>query len=295
MKSIDLSIIIISYNTKALTIRCLESIYKSFTDSHVSFEIVVVDNNSTDGSGAAISKNFPKVRLIKNQENAGFGKANNQGIKAAHGEILLLLNSDTEVIGRGIEQLYRFLITQQAKTIVGGKLFNLDKTPQDSCGPAYTLPMIFVALFLKGDYLHLTRYSPDTVKKVDWVMGACMMMAKRAFDDFGFFDEGIFMYMEEIDLQHRAKLKGYQVIFFPDAYFYHKGAASSEGRAAPIINVFRGLLYFYKKHYSKWQLFILRVLLYCKALLGIVLFGLLGKKYDRNPYKEALTLVTRNI
>lgn len=291
---INLSIIIVSYNTKKLLTDCLTSIGESFKDSIVKYEIIVIDNNSTDGSYEVIKKGFPKIKVIQNQTNVGYGRANNQGIKAAKGEVILLLNSDTLVRERGIERLYRFLMTQDKKTIVGGKLFNVDTTPQDSCGPAYTLPVIFEALFLKGDYRHTTRYSPDNMCEVDWVMGACLMAYKETFSEVGFFDEAIFMYMDEIDFLYRAKQKGYRILFFPDAHFIHLGSGSSKGRETPIINVFKGFIYFYKKHYSIFQQIILRILLVLKSVLGIIFFSILNKKYDRNLYIRAL-LITIHI
>lgn len=290
-KVIDLSIIIVSYNTKELTLRCLQSIKSSFVDSAINYEVIVVDNNSLDESIDAIKNKFPQVKLLINSENVGFGRANNQGIQKAQGEVVFLLNSDTLVIERGVERLYHFLKKQPEKTIVGGKLFNFDKTPQDSAGKAYTLPTIFTALFLKGDHFHVTRYSPENIKDVDWVMGACIMTYKTTFENIGFFDEGIFMYMEEIDWEYRAKQKGYNILFFPEAHFFHLGSGSSKGREMPILNVFRGFLYFYKKHYSIWHQIILRFLLILKSLFAIVLFIILSKKNDRDLYIKALKMV----
>lgn len=284
---IDLSIIIISFNTKQLTTNCIKSIVESFKKSTLKYEILVVDNNSSDGSGQLIRKLFPKVKLILNHQNVGYGKANNQGIKSAAGEVVLLLNSDTLVIDAGIERLFRFLLTQDNNTIVGGKLFNLDKTPQDSCGPAYTLPVIFEALFLKGDYRHTTRYSPNVIKEVDWVMGACMMAHKSMFGRVGLFDEAIFMYMDEIDFLYRAKKRGFRIVFFPDAHFTHLGSGSSKGREVPILNVFKGFIYYYKKHYSIYHQVILRILLLLKSILGMLLFTIMNKKHDRNLYIKA--------
>jgi GT2 family glycosyltransferase len=116
------------------------------------------------------------------------------------------------------------------------------------------------------------------------------MTRKRTFTEVGWFDEGIFMYMEEIDFQHRAKKQGYEVIFYPDARFIHVGHASSEDRTNPILNVFRGLIYFYKKHYNGIPLLILRVVLVLKSIAAIVLFTLLGRGKDRRLYQKAFIL-----
>ena len=290
---IDLSIIIVSYNTKVLLKNCLDSIFQSLGAAPFSYEIIVVDNKSSDESVKLIST-YKKVTLLANDTNVGFGKANNQGAQKARGKTLLFLNSDIVVLDQAITKLFVYFKSLAHETIVGGKLFNPDKTPQSSCGPKYSLQNIFIALFLKGDYLQITRYSPDTVTSVDWVMGACIMISKSTFNKLAGFDEGIFMYMEEIDLQFRAQKLGAKIYFYPEAGFIHVGHASSDGRASPIINVFRGFMYFYKKHGNYLENIILRALLVLKSVSAILLFSLLGKKYDRDIYIKALGLIMPN-
>lgn len=287
----DLSIIIVSFNTKNLLRDCLDSIFKNLIQVALNYEVIVVDNNSTDGSREMLKSEYWQVKLIYNTENLGFGRGNNQGAKMAKGQTLLFLNSDIVALDAAISKLYAFFQSLQSESIVGAKLLNPDKTPQPSCGPEYSLLNIFIALFLKGDYLRITRYSPERVKQVDWVMGACIMMAKSSFKSLGGFDEGIFMYMEEIDLQLRAKKQNMSILFYPEAQFIHAGHASSGGRANPILNVFRGFLYYYKKHGSAVQNSILRILLLLKSVSAIFLFSLLGKKYDRDIYIGALKLL----
>ncbi|MEK7166286.1 MAG: glycosyltransferase family 2 protein [Patescibacteria group bacterium] len=293
MKNIELSIIIVSFNTCKLLESCLQSIYFNEnieSEKQLVYEVIVTDNYSVDGSIEMVEKKYPQVRLIKNNSNVGFGKANNQGIKIAKGNTILFLNSDILVQKNAIIRLYKYFTQLPSKSIVGGRLFNLDGSPQPSCGPAYTLINIFVALFLKGDYLHLTRYSPQSEKEVDWVMGACIMAEKKAFKEIGGFDEGIFMYMEEIDWQFRAKQLDYRIFFYPNAQFTHVGAASSQGRATPILNVFKGFKYFYKKHFPGWKEYCLRVFLLLKSLMAIALFTIMNKKNDHKLYKDALKI-----
>lgn len=290
-KKIDLSIIIVSFNTRDLLKQCLDSLFVSLKESHLRFEVIIVDNNSNDGSCVMVREKYPQVRLIENKRNFGFGKGNNQGAKLAKAEVILFLNSDIVVLEKAIEKLYVYFKSLPYNSIVGGKLFNEDRTPQPSCGPAYTLGYIFIAQFLKGDYLSITRYSPRSIKEVDWVMGACMMFSRSDFIDLGGFDEGIFMYMEEIDLEYRAKNKGIKILFYPLAEFIHTGAGSSQGQASPILNVFRGFMYFYKKHMNTWQLYLLRVILLFKAVSAIILFTILGNKSRRQIYFSALKLL----
>jgi GT2 family glycosyltransferase len=204
------SIIIISFNTKQVTINCLQSIFDSVTAENSTFfnkyklQIIVIDNASTDGSPQALEEFFGEnthksmtCHLVRNAENTGFGKANNQGAEMAKGEYVFFLNSDTVVLENALEKFFDFYIENQEKMhFMGAKLLNVDNSPQPSAAPFYTPAIVFAALFLKGDYYGLTRYSPDHVKKVGWISGACILTKKNYFNESGKFDEGIFMYME---------------------------------------------------------------------------------------------------
>lgn len=288
----DLSIIIPSYNTKALLERCLTSIVTSLKESDFSYEVVVVDNASTDGSVELVSKKFPQVQLVRNTENVGYGKANNQAIKKAKGEYVLLLNSDIVVQNDAIGALYQF-VSDKKKAFAGGKLLNEDGSPQPSCGPFFTIPMAALMLFVKGDYWGITRSSPSQTRRVDWVSGACLIGRKSAFVQTGLFDEGIFMYMEEIDLLYRARKRGFSTFFVADARFTHTGAASSGNRRTPVVNIYRGLVYFYHKHYSQFAQTILRGMLRIKALAVILVGRMIGKPVIVQTYEEALSVLQR--
>ena len=295
MNQFDLSIIIISYNTEKITIDCLKSIIESLKNSSLKCKIIVVDNASKDNSVSSIKKlkseiknRNLKINLIENKENIGFGPANNQAVKLAKSDYLLFLNSDIIVLNASIEKLYNFY--KQNETLfnfLGGKLLNKDGTSQPSCGPMYTLPMIFAHLFLRGDYWELTRYSPKKIKEVDWISGACILTKKEYFEKLGGFDEKIFMYMEEIDLFYRAKKHGFKVFFYPEAQFIHLGSQSSAGRSFPILQVYQGLIYFYKKHFSQFSLFILIIMLKLKAMLGFLIGKIINNQYLTQTYAKA--------
>lgn len=297
MQKINLSIIIVSYNTKKITLNCLKSIISSLKNTKLRYELIIIDNNSNDGSQKEISsfKSQNKeinIVLIFNKKNVGFGKANNQAVKIAKGEYILFLNSDIIVLNNSIEKLYKFY-KQNEKMInfLGGKLLNKNKTSQPSCGPMYYIPMVFAHLFLKGDYWGLTRYSPNNVKEVDWVSGACILTKKEYFNKIGGFDENIFMYMDEIDLLYRAKKYGFRVFFYPKAKFIHLGSASSGKRTYPILQVYKGLLYFYKKHRSQMENVILKFMLKLKARISIIVGYLTKNKYLIETYEKAYQLV----
>ncbi len=286
----DLSIIIPSFNTKALLDRCLSSIDESLKGSSLKYEIIVVDNASKYDSIQLLKNKYPRVIKIFNKTNVGYGKSNNQGIQKAHGKYILLLNSDIKVLDGAIESLYEFS-QKHPHAFIGGKLFNENNSPQASCGPMYTLPVVFLMLFAKGDTLGITRSSPNSVTEADWVSGACIISIKEAFIDVGLFDEGIFMYMEEIEFLYRAKQKGYATFFYPNAHFIHTGAASSGDRKQPVVNIYRGLLYFYHKHHSIMEERVLRAMLSGKAHLVLFFGRLTGRKSLVTIYEQALRMV----
>lgn len=287
----DLSIIIVSFNTKKLTEDCLTSVNKSLKGAKIDYETIVVDNVSTDGTREMLKKKFPEVVAIFNTENVGFGRANNQGMKVARGEYILLLNSDTIVLNNAIGKLLSFA-KQHPNSFVGAKLLNLDRSPQTSCGPFFSLPVVFASLFLKGDHIGLTRWSPSRTRRVDWVSGACIMGPRKLFFDDLFFDEKIFMYMEEIDLLYRAKQKGYRTYFYPRSLIIHLGTGSSTSKKkGPVLNIYRGFMYYYRKHRSPLETTILRWFLKAKAAVAWVLGMATGNDYLKETYAEAYRLV----
>ncbi|MCS6956473.1 MAG: glycosyltransferase family 2 protein [Patescibacteria group bacterium] len=294
-KKIDLSIIIVSFNTKDVTKNCLDSINRSLLKSKIKYEIIVVDNNSLDGSKKMLeeySKNKKNHTIyIQTNENLGFGKGNNLGVKNAKGKYILLINSDTIVLNRSIEKLFYFYQQNEKKIhFLGPKLLNKDLTPQPSAAYFFTLPVVFASLFLKGDYWGLTRFSPEKTKKVDWVSGACILTKKSYYKSLNGFDKNIFMYMEEVDLLYRAKKIGLNTYFYPESKIIHLGSTSSGGKTFPILQVYRGFLFFYKKHYSKLSLLILKILLKLKALIAFFIGKIKKNNYLINTYGEAFKI-----
>jgi GT2 family glycosyltransferase len=286
----DLSIIIPSFNTRRLTGRCLRSIIETLKRSTLTYEIIVVDNASHDGTVEMLNTQFPQVIKILNKENAGYGIANNMGIHLAKGKYALMLNSDIDALNGSIERLYACAVAH-SKSFVGGKLYNEDGSAQPSCGPMFTLWYVFLMLFCRGDKLSITRYSPSVAKRVGWVSGACLLGTREAFYDVGLFDQKIFMYMDEIEFLYRAGLKGYTVFFLPEARFIHTGAASSGNKRAPVKNIFLGLMYFYRKHRTPMEVSMLKFMLRVKAKISIGIGKILGKQDMVHIYEEGLSLV----
>lgn len=291
----DLSIVIVSYNTKKITEDCIRSINRSLTNTKIKYQIILVDNDSRDGSAQLLGtmSQDKSNNLIYKQtgQNLGFGRGNNLGVKMVQGKYILLLNTDMIVLNRSIEKLYNFYVENEKQVhFLGAKLLNGDLTPQPSACRFFTLPVVFATLLLKGDYWGLTRASPDKFCQVDWISGACIMTTKKHFQRLNGFDKNIFMYMEEVDLLYRARKLGLNTFFYPYSPIIHLGSASSGGKTFPILQVYKGFLFFYKKHYSIFHLFALRFILKFKALIAYNIGKIKRDQYLIKTYEEAFKL-----
>ncbi|HUW24325.1 MAG TPA: glycosyltransferase family 2 protein [Patescibacteria group bacterium] len=284
---VKLSIIILSWNTRELLNQCLKSL-----ELGPEVEVIVVDNGSTDGSAQAVKKEFPGVKLIINKENLGFSKGNNEGIKRAQGDYIMLLNSDTLIKKGAIEKLINFLDEHSEIGIVGPKLLNQDGSPQSNCGRFPNLLVALVMLFAEhwgAD--NFVRCSPAKSGLADWLMGAAFMARKEVFEKIGGLDEQLFMYMEEVEWFYRSRKAGFLTYFFKEAEIIHLGRGSAKhGKKDPIINIYRGLLYFYRKHKNFPELFILRLMLKTKAFLALIIGHLKNDNYLKETYGEALKI-----
>lgn len=286
-----LSIIILNYDTPDLVLDCVSSIRKQYQSEldRDKIEIIVVDNASSKEIVDEIEdrlKGLSGIRLIKNKENLGFGSGCNEGVGYAGGEFVLFLNSDTEVFDRAFLGMTEFLKKNQKVGILGGRLLNSDGNPQASVGKFYNLVFFFIMLF-GGERFGLLRSSPDNVRKVDWVSGACMMVNKKTFEQLSGFDKNIFMYTEDMELCFRAKKKGILTYYYPNSEIGHKQLGSSN-RTFAVLNIYKGILYFYKKHKSKLEYCLVWFLLFLKAM-GIYLLGrLTNNSYYIKTYGQAL-------
>lgn len=261
---IDLSVIIVSYNAKDYLLNCLKSLDQKF-------EIIVVDNASTDGSTEEIKKSFPQVKIIKNKKNLGFAKANNQGIKQASGRYILLLNPDTKILDNAISKMINWMDNNPKAAVSTCQLLNEDGSLQPTGGFFPTLPRLIAWQLFLDDILPLKSYHPkkqfyDKEKELDWVTGAFFLFRKEIIDKVGLFDEKFFMYAEELEYCHRIKKAGFKVFFTPRASIIHYGFKSGSKERA-LISEYESLKYFYQKHYPPYKAIFARIILKFGALI----------------------------
>jgi len=297
----DLSIIIISFNTKKILTDCVKSVVKHLKGPK--YEIIIVDNGSSDGSLERIKelgKTHSQVNLIDAKTNLGFGKANNLGAKNAKGDYLLFLNSDTLIFDNAIKESLDKLKKIPHVGVFSCKLLNADKTVQASGGHFPNLGNVFAWQFFIDDLPAIGRlipsfhpqigsYSRD--KQMDWVTGAFMIIPKKVFTQVGGFDENIFMYTEEMELCFRLRKLGYKTVFQISPAIIHLGGASS-GSVLALTSEVKNMLYFWQKHKPSWQLPLIKVFFFTGSLLRLLIFGIIkGDEKARRAYTQALGLI----
>ncbi len=259
-----LSIIIVSYNTKQLLADCINSIEKNLYN--FSYEIVVVDNNSADGSADMLKAEYSHVKLIANNYNSGFAKANNQGLELCSGEYILLLNSDTIILKNAMSILVDFMDSHSDTAICGPKLLNSDMTLQLPCRRGFPRLINSVSYFsgisrlfsksrIFGSYL-MTYMDSGINHEVDAVSGACLLIRRKVLSQIGgLLDEAFFMHFEDIDLCYRAKKSGYKVHYIHNSEVIHLKGQSSKLRSSGVSkNFFDSALLYFKKNYRKENL-----------------------------------------
>jgi len=250
---VDLSIIVVSYNTRELLCDCLTSIAETVGD--LACETIVVDNASIDGSAPMVRRYFPGVRLIRSPENRGFAAANNLGIAVSRGRHVLLLNSDAVLMPGTARAMVDFLDAHPGAGMVGARLLNPDGSFQYSYADFPSLT---------GELLLLTRLAPMVYtptypsyplersvqeRSVDWVSGACLMARRATIDAIGPLDESYFMYTEETDWCYRARRGGWSVHYLPEATVVHwVGQSAAAAPARRRRQVYRSKRLFLRKH-----------------------------------------------
>jgi N-acetylglucosaminyl-diphospho-decaprenol L-rhamnosyltransferase len=286
--SLDLSVVIVNWNVRDLLQRCVESVLSS--QRSITTEIIVVDNASVDGSVEMLRAEFPQTVLIANPENRGFPAANNQGIAAAQGRYVLLLNPDTEVLADALDALVQYMDAHPDVGLVGPQLLHPDGQVQSSRRRYPTL----ATLFFESTWLEslapralLRRYyvldQPDNaVLDVDWITGAAMLARREVIQQVGGMDERFFMYSEELDWCRRIKAAGWRVVYHPEARVIHyEGKSSEQAMPARHVNFQRSKIRYARKYHGPRLAAALR--LYLLGLyagqLGLELAkGLMGHK-----------------
>lgn len=282
-----LSIIIVNWNTKTLLQKCLSSVFTHL--KNINFEVFVVDNASSDQSVLMVKEKFPQVKLIENQKNLGFAKANNQAIEKSTGEYVLLLNSDAELIDDSWRKMVDYLASNGTVGVLGPKILNPDKTIQPSVRhfPSLSVQVLILLklhhIFKKAKslkhYFH-TDFDYDNSQSVDQVMGACFMIRKKLLEQIGRLDEKFYIWFEEVDFCQRAVKAGWQVYYYADAQIVHHGAASfnQQLRLRKQINFNNSLLHYFRKHHG-WLAYFVLLLFYAPSLLLATMVSLQSKKY----------------
>ncbi|OMF88078.1 glycosyltransferase family 2 protein [Paenibacillus sp. FSL R7-0337] len=257
--NVDVSILILNYNTCRLTMDCLRSVYDSETS--YSYEIILVDNNSEDDSVETISKEFPEVLLIANSENVGFAKGNNQGMEVASGRYVLLLNSDTVIRKDTLETMLAFMDSRPDLGASGCKVILPDGSLDKACRRGFPTPSAsfyyafgFSKLFPdrpKFNGYQLGYLDPDDEYPVDCLVGAFMLLRRETIEQVGGLDETFFMYGEDLDWCYRIKEAGWGIYYYPHTSIVHLKGGSARRRPFKIVYEFhRAMILFHKKHYS---------------------------------------------
>lgn len=245
----DISVIIVNWNTRDLLQNCLESIYR--TIQNLGYEIIVVDNASQDGSVAMLKEKYPQVKLIQNMENRGFGTANNQAMRIMNGRYALLLNSDTVLTENAVHELYNFVENNPEAAIVCGQLLNADGSKQNSIASFPSLLTLLTNMPLL-EYLFPKRYPSKRYSyrkpvEIDSGIGACLMVSRKAIDEVGMFDESYFFFFEETDWAYRMKAAGWKIFYVPTAFIYHIQGQSIGGDIRSRIEFYRSRYQFFQK------------------------------------------------
>lgn len=291
----ELSIIIVSYNVRYLLLNCVKSIID--TVASIDYEIIIVDNASDDGSAAAVKEAFPQIQVIANRENLGFASANNQGYDASSGNFLLLLNPDTVVKSCAIKSVLEFMKNTPDAGLAACRLLNPDDSLQKSIKYFPTI-LRNISEILLIDRIFFRRYKrktyyASTPTRVDYCVGAFIMVRREALGKFPLFNSEFFMYAEEKDLAFRLKKSGWNTYFVPFGEVIHYGGASTNQMPKDMyLELYRSNLKYFAINYGRLRGFILSLGLGVELLsywfLSIPLIPFRGPRYRFKLYSNVL-------
>jgi GT2 family glycosyltransferase len=266
----EVSIVLVCWNNRTYLEGCLESLYRSGFRRR--YEVIVVDNGSTDGSQLMLSQRFPDVRVIQNNTNVGLSRACNQGIAASGSPYILLLNNDTLVNGPSLEAMVQCLDLHPEAAAAGGRLVNADGSFQSGYANFSTLWEEFLIATHLGDLLwpgYPSHADCRDIRPVGWLCSACLLLRRDALAAVGVLDEEYFIYGDEADLQYRLQKAGWLVYYLPSAQTLHYGGRSMD-RWRRRHMVYRGKLMFYRKNYGALQNGVLRLMFFLLSLAKLV-------------------------
>jgi len=244
-RSLDLSVSIVNTNSRELLLACLESL------APVEAEIVVLDNASEDGSAAAVRERFPHVRVIEQEHRAGFGSNHNTVIRATTGRYVYVLNEDTTANDWSFERITEYLDAHPQVAALGPRLVYPDGRLQDSAW-RFPTPLVSTMGLATLGQLGVKQSKGASVRPVDWVMGAALVLRREALDQVGLFDEDFFLYSEEVDLQTRLRQAGWETHYFPELTVVHHESQFSAGIPERRINeMWRSRHRYWRKHHSR--------------------------------------------
>ena len=268
----DVSIIIVNWNTKRLLLECLSSVFK--TINKLSFEIWLVDNASTDESVEAVKQNYPDIKIIQNKKNLGFAAANNIALERMRGRHALLLNTDTILTNGAVEDLFDFMEKNFDAGMACGQLFNQDRSKQNSIANFPGLHSLICnesllqMLFPKKFPGKRREYKKPV--EVDSCIGACLMVRKKAMDEVGLLDKRYFFFFEETDWAYRMKQAGWKIYFVPSAKIFHIQGQSVGHNVVSRIMFYRSRYIYFKKWHQNSYLFI-RLIIFVRLLINAIL------------------------
>jgi len=280
----NVSIVIVNYNVKEYIVPCINSIYK-YSKSKYTYEIIVIDNNSVDGSIETLKNKFSKVKIIANNQNVGFSKASNQGAKQSRGENILFLNPDTLFVEDSLEKLIIESEKRNCKGIIGPKIVDQVGSTQQSF---WRYPTIFntIISLLYLDFLNQRKnyknIALDRATRVDSISGCGLFISKKLFNKLDGFNE-IFFWMEDIDLCLRSNMLGENVIYYPLTKIKHiSGASSQKNYKITILNQLNSKIKYFKIHHSKTSSLIIQFFILAISTIKIIFFlffSLFSKKF----------------
>jgi GT2 family glycosyltransferase len=276
--SMNVSIVIVNYNTKELTLNCLTSIVSKTTG--LKYEIIVVDNASTDSSCEEIKQNFSETILIENNDNLGFARANNIATRVSNGKYVFFLNSDTVLLNNAIKIFFDFMESQQGNDFAccGGNLFEENMEPQLPFGNFPSLRQIFFEqFFLYRIFPKLYANIPNLgvkevvseLKEVPYVSGADLFIRKEVLDIVGNFDERFFLYYEDTDLGYRLKQAGHKSAIIPDAKIIHLVGGSSKPSMIKFRIQKKSEFMFFRKNYGRMKTVVAKLLYITGCLVRV--------------------------